>query len=448
MLHKKGVHWWKKTDKKKTSFQTHVLHHNKRLQIIINITGRWLIFKSMQSTRIWMLENLTNKTPQTIRVDANCLSKKQKQKKRIGVERERGLLCWRKLYHDIFCKRDRQVRHGRMLYANIAEDQVSEVPAICPVMTRSSRWSHDRSLEACSRSLDDLSHKRWKGEICESRTFFQIWSDTRIYPTKPNVNVYTRVKHPTSGFKHSHKISRKDWKKLLLDESSRNCIYLEASFLSDCPVGNTYLKEVAWLVNLDLCTLGRQSQNAQKNKNTHKNVYLCLEPCSWLWRCPLVREPDLLRCLLLLSLERERERRLSRDVERERLLRRSRERDLRERGCQLLVQWLIMTNSRRMRLSPFMFPAAWSGSMWKRSRRIDILQCIYTLKHVYTLKHLTTVLTSSSFFPPSPFLLFFLSAPGFFSPACRQQLSAQKKKKWYYVYNSCNFLSFLPKMIW
>lgn len=31
-----------KTDKKKkTSFQTHVLHHNKRLQIIINITGRW-----------------------------------------------------------------------------------------------------------------------------------------------------------------------------------------------------------------------------------------------------------------------------------------------------------------------------------------------------------------------------------------------------------------------
>lgn len=152
-------------------------------------------------------------------------------------------------------------------------------------------------------------------------------------------------------------------------------------------------------------------------------IYLCLEPCSWLWRCPLVREPDLLRCLLLLSLERERERRLSRDVERERLLRRSRERDLRERGCQLLVRRMIKTNSRRMRLLPFMFPAAWSGSMWKRSRRIDILQCIHTLKH------LTSVLTSSSFFPPSPFLLFFLSAPGFFSPACRQQLSAQKKKK-------------------
>lgn len=174
-------------------------------------------------------------------------------------------------------------------------------------------------------------------------------------------------------------------------------------------------------------------------------IYLCLEPCSWLWRCPLVREPDLLRCLLLLSLERERERRLSRDVERERLLRRSRERDLRERGCQLLVQCLIMTNSRRMRLLPFMFPAAWSGSMWKRSRRIDILQYIYTLKHAYTLKHLTSVLTSSSFFPPSPFLLFFLSAPGFFSPACRQQLSAQNKKRLYDVYNSCKFLSLLPQ---
>lgn len=46
------------------SFQAHVLHHNKRLQIIINITGRLLIFQSMQSTRTWMLENLTNKTLQ------------------------------------------------------------------------------------------------------------------------------------------------------------------------------------------------------------------------------------------------------------------------------------------------------------------------------------------------------------------------------------------------
>lgn len=62
MLHKKVRTDGKK--KKKMSFQTHVLHHNKRLQIIINITGRLLIFQSMQSTRTWMLENLTNKTLQ------------------------------------------------------------------------------------------------------------------------------------------------------------------------------------------------------------------------------------------------------------------------------------------------------------------------------------------------------------------------------------------------
>lgn len=68
------------------------------------------------------------------------------------------------------------------------------------------------------------------------------------------------------------------------------------------------------------------------------DVYLCLEPCSWLWRCPRLREPDLLRCRLLLSLERECERRLSRDVERERLLLRSRERDLTEKAFKRLVK--------------------------------------------------------------------------------------------------------------
>lgn len=45
------------------SFKTHVLHHNKRLQIII-VTGRLLIFQLMQTTRTWMLENFTNKTLQ------------------------------------------------------------------------------------------------------------------------------------------------------------------------------------------------------------------------------------------------------------------------------------------------------------------------------------------------------------------------------------------------
>lgn len=79
---------------------------------------------------------------------------------------------------------------------------------------------------------------------------------------------------------------------------------------------------------------------------TSRFIYLCLEPCSWLWRCPLVREPDLLRCLLLLSLERERERRLSRDVERERLLLRSRERDLTGKELKLLPESLEIVQSK------------------------------------------------------------------------------------------------------
>lgn len=73
------------------------------------------------------------------------------------------------------------------------------------------------------------------------------------------------------------------------------------------------------------------------------STHLCLELCSWLWRCPRLRELELdrLRCpLLLLSLERERVRRLSLEVERERLLLRSRERDLRlkERGVRVCLR--------------------------------------------------------------------------------------------------------------
>lgn len=72
-----------------------------------------------------------------------------------------------------------------------------------------------------------------------------------------------------------------------------------------------------------------------------------------------MREPDLLRCLLLLSLERERERRLSRDVERERLLLRSRERDLTGKGLELLPESLeIGQSKKKTRLEPFVLSAA------------------------------------------------------------------------------------------
>lgn len=88
------------------------------------------------------------------------------------------------------------------------------------------------------------------------------------------------------------------------------------------------MSEKAAAVKTKTCILWQTCCGASFLRGCESCIYLCLELCSWLWRCPRLRERDRLRCLLLLSLERERERRLSRDVERERLLLRSRERDL------------------------------------------------------------------------------------------------------------------------